>query len=118
MVCDRYLYDSLVNQAVLFGSATIEIYRQLGNPLLSLVPRPALGFWLDTPPEVALRRKADIYDIQQLELRVPLYGRIASAQAFQSLDGTLPADRLSDVIWSRVHQRLGCSPMPAIEHLS
>lgn len=118
VVCDRYLYDSLVNQAVLFGSATVEIYRQLGNPLLSLVPRPSLGFWLDTPPAVALRRKADIYDIQQLELRVQLYGRIASALAFQRLDGTLPVDRLGDVIWSRVSQQLGCSRMPAIEQLS
>lgn len=118
VVCDRYLYDSLVNQAVLFGSATVEIYRQLGNPLLSLVPRPVLGFWLDTPPEVALRRKADIYDIQQLELRVPLYNQIASALAFQSLDGTLPADHLGDVIWSSIYQWLGCRPMPAIEHLS
>ena len=118
VVCDRYLYDSLVNQAVLFGSATVEIYRQLVNPLLSLVPRPELGFWLDTPPEVALRRKADIYDIQQLELRVPLYGGIASSLAFQRLDGTLPADQLSAEIWSRVHQQLGCSGMPAIEHLS
>lgn len=118
VVCDRYLYDSLVNQAVLFGSAPVEIYRQLNHPLLSLVPRPALGFWLDTPPEVALRRKADIYDITQLELRAPLYSRIASTLAFQRLDGTLPADQLGDEIWSCVHQQLGCSRMPAIESLS
>lgn len=112
VVCDRYLYDSLVNQAVLFGSTPAEIDRQLGNPLLSLVPRPALGFWLDTPPEVALHRKTDIYDIQQLELRAPLYRRLATALAFQPLDGTLPADRLTDSIWLRVSQQLGSSRMP------
>jgi dTMP kinase len=118
VVCDRYLYDSLVNQAVLFDSAPVEIYRQLDHPLLSLVPRPALGFWLDTPPEVALRRKTDVYDIQQLELRAPLYGRIASVLGFQPLDSTLPAARLGDVIWSSVSLHLGYSRMPAFEHLS
>ncbi|HEY0733310.1 MAG TPA: hypothetical protein VGD69_00265 [Herpetosiphonaceae bacterium] len=117
VVCDRYLYDSLVNHAVLFGSVPAEIDRQLGHPLLSLAPRPTLGFWLDTPPEVALRRKTDIYDVQQLELRVPLYGRLATALAFEPLDGTLPADRLGDAIWSRVSQQPECSRMPAIKHL-
>lgn len=102
VVCDRYIYDTLVNQAVLFGlpSACLKL---IDAPHVS---RPDLGFWLDVPPEIALRRKPDVYDRQHLERRIPLYASLAIALGFQRIDATRSADAVANEIWLAVLTRL------------
>lgn len=102
VVCDRYLYDTLVNQAVLFGIAADQFAAASHSMALRLVPRPTIGFWLHVPPDVALRRKSDIYDRQHLEARQPLYAHLARDLSLHALDATLDADALADMIWLQV----------------
>ena len=106
VVCDRYLYDTLVSQAVLFGTTSAQFARVSHDSVLRLVPRPTIGFWLDVPPEIALRRKADIYDREHVEARQPLYAHLAQELSLCALDATLDADVLANSVWLQVRDLL------------
>lgn len=106
VVCDRYLYDSLVNQVVLLGRSPWQLARTLRRPLWKLAPEPALGFWLDLEPAIAATRKTDIYDLEQLSTRVPLYAALADTLGFTRLDATYNADELAATIWETTERTL------------
>lgn len=116
VVCDRYLYDTLVSQAVLFGVTLDQFMVEPNDLVLRLVPRPAVGFWLDVPSDIALSRKADIYDREHLEARQPLYAYLSQKLSLHTLDATLEADVLANTIWLQVHgllrARATAPPLP------
>lgn len=101
VVCDRYVYDTWINHAVLFAGTSLDAAHRL-----KLVPRPSLGFWIDVSPDLALRRKADVYDLQQLAARAPFYASLAATLGLQRLDGTASADTIADTIWWAVLRHL------------
>lgn len=106
VVCDRYLYDSLINQALLFGDGPAALAAGLRGAAAAALPAPDLGFWLDVPPAVALSRKHDVYALAQLEGRAPLYRAAADALGFQRLDGQLAPGALGDALWAAVLRHL------------
>ena len=114
VVCDRYLYDTLVSQAVLFDIRPAQFAAEVHDLALQLVPRPTVGFWLDVPPEVALRRKTDIYDREHLEARRPLYAHLAQELSLRTLDATLETDVLANAIWLQVYGLLRANPTAGV----
>lgn len=106
LICDRYIYDSIVDVAVLAGLEPAAFLPLLRDPLTFCVPRPRAGFLLDLPAEAALRRKDDVADPAILEVRVPLYRAAAAGLGMRVLDATAPPATLADEIWLAVERLL------------
>ena len=60
LVCDRYLYDTLVDLAVDSSYSKGQSKNMLNMYITLLFPKPDVVFLLDVPEEVALKRKGDI----------------------------------------------------------
>lgn len=114
VVCDRYIYDSIISAAVLAGIDAADLPRLLGAPPAHLVPRPDKWFFLDVPASIAFQRKDDIPDILFLEDRVPLYRKAAATLGMQIVDGTAPPDEIAAIVWEAVQPFLHNVPSPAV----
>jgi thymidylate kinase len=110
VVCDRYIYDRLVNIAVLCNTGPEELTRQLRFARWYWVPQPGKWFFIDVPAEVAFSRKDDVPDVLFLQRRVPLYRAIADAFKLQRLDGTAAPDEIAAQIWQSVQAALPVAP--------
>jgi len=109
VVCDRYLYKSVVNLAVLFGARSGYVAKLLRHPALRLVPQPSLYIVVDTPAETAYARKDDIPSIEYVRRRAPLYRAIAAADGAPVIDGTQPPEAMAENIWTLVQTVLPAS---------
>jgi dTMP kinase len=115
VVCDRYLYDKLVNIAVLSNMGPDELTRQLRLARLYWVPQPTKWFFIDVPAEVAFSRKDDVPDVLFLERRIPLYRAIAKVFNLHILDGTAAPDEIAAVVWQNVQSALPAAPAAALD---
>lgn len=115
VVCDRYLYKSVVNLAVLLDLPLTGLPQLLRHPALRLSPEPTLYFLLDVPAEVGFQRKTDLPGIEYVQRRVPIYRALAAFAGMPVVDATQPPDTLSDAIWTVVADTLarrGLRPGP------
>jgi thymidylate kinase len=106
VVCDRYLYRSVVNAAVLLDISVSEVPHLLRHPALCLVPRPTIYFLLDMKAEVAYRRKIDLPSVEYVERRVPLYRAIAALTGMTVIDGGQSPDTVEEFVWAHVERAL------------
>lgn len=106
VVCDRYLYKSVVNLAVLLNIPLARLPRLLRHPALRLSPKPTLYFLLDLPAEVAVTRKTDLPSVEYVERRVPIYRALAAYAGMPVIDATQSVSDLSDSIWEIVSDTL------------
>jgi thymidylate kinase len=102
VVCDRYLFKSVVNLAVLLNLPLIDLPRLLRHPAMHLVPEPTLYFLLDLPAVVAFERKHDLPAIEYVERRVPIYRALAAYAGMPVVDATQSPAQVADDIWSIV----------------
>ncbi|HEY0735629.1 MAG TPA: hypothetical protein VGD69_12035 [Herpetosiphonaceae bacterium] len=115
VVCDRYIYDRLVNIAVLCNTAPEQLRRQLWLARLYWVPRPNKWFFIDVPADVAWSRKDDVPDVLYLQRRIPLYRTIADAFKLERLDGTADPGEIAAQVWQSVQAVLPQPPATALE---
>ncbi len=87
VVCDRYLWDSTIDMAVLNKKGTAWLTGWQNKVLWKLVPRPTLTFFIDIPPQEAMRRKDDIPSLEYVSRRAELYQYLASVDSFTVIDG-------------------------------
>lgn len=116
VVCDRYIYDSLIRVAVMSGTDQDELPALLRLPGFYNVPTPAKWFFLDVPAKVAFQRKDDILDVEFLERRVPMYQVAAQELNMQVIDGSAGIDEITATIWQSVEPLLGYSSSTALRH--
>jgi dTMP kinase len=102
VVCDRYLYKSIVNLAILLDLEVTRLPTLLKHPALWMVPKPDLYFLLDLPAEVAAARKTDLPSIEYVARRVPVYRSLAAYSDMPVVDATQSPADVSDAIWARV----------------
>jgi len=114
VVCDRYIYDSLIGIAVLAGSAPAELPTALRLPRFWPVPRPDLRFLIDLPAEVAFGRRTDVVDVAFLERRVPLYQAMATALDARVVDGTATPEAVANEVWQAVRPELFAATSRAV----
>lgn len=107
VICDRYLLDSAVHLRFRYGPADAFSWQKRTVRLLS--PAPTRAYYLDVPPEVALYRKEEHYDLTQLELQSRLYRQEHALLGVRKLDGLLSPETLCEEIardvWSALHGR-------------
>jgi thymidylate kinase len=114
MVCDRYVYDLLVDLGTNFGYGQEEMPRLFEAALLTLFPKPDLVFLLDLPPEEAFQRKEDV-PLSYLRDRRALYLSLGELPGVEILDGTAGIQDLMNTIHRKTldfldSRRLGESP--------
>lgn len=90
LVCDRYIYDSVIDQAVEFNYTTQEMERRL-RWYFRRAPRPMRVFFLDVPETVAYQRnlsKNEGFTMNYFSMRRRLYQTLALWPEVVVLDGT------------------------------
>jgi len=112
VVCDRYIYDSLVSLAVVSGQELPWLCR---TPLLGLLPTPSKSFFLDVPPAIAFQRKDDVADIALLDVAAPLYRAAAQCLGMELIDGTMAQDAIAETIWQRTQPLLADVPRAVLQ---
>ncbi len=93
VVADRYIYDVLLNLA-LATARPLEAILHLSNIFFKLNIIPNAVFLVDTPEEIAFRRKSDIYSLDYLRERRSAYLEMARRFDFAVLDGQSDPDGL------------------------
>ncbi len=88
VICDRYIYDLLVNLATRYGTAPSKILRLARNKrLLSIFPKPTFVFFLDVPAKTAYARKDDIPSMDYLIDHSNLYSKLCDQLRITRIDG-------------------------------
>lgn len=88
VVCDRYLYDTVITDLSVDMNYSTDRTVGLINKLLHLLPKPDITFLVDIPEEIAFQRKDDIPSIEYLRERRQIYLEVGKLQGMYILDGT------------------------------
>lgn len=73
VICDRYIFDFMVDQAVNMGKRLEGLKYMFRLAFLRIFPRPDLLFILDVDPAVGSQRKQDGTSVEYLSERQKLY---------------------------------------------
>lgn len=106
VICDRYIYKSIVNLAILLDLEMTALPGLLRHPAVALVPRPDLYFLMDLPASVAAARKTDLPSLEYVARRVPVYRALAVHSGMPVVDATQAPDEVAEDIWSEVSRRI------------
>ncbi len=101
IVCDRYVYDTVVGLAVDLDYST-ERVKSIVQWLQRLLPKPDLVFLIDLPEDIAYRRKEDTPAIDFLKYQRQLYLDVAKEYKMAILDGLRDIADLEEEIKQRV----------------
>jgi len=92
-VCDRYIYDTVINDIPKANNSLPNI-KSLVDELFDIAPRPDLVFLIDTPIDLAYDRKNDTPSLDYLKERKKIYDYLAREYNMHIMDGTLSIDEL------------------------
>jgi thymidylate kinase len=96
-ICDRYIYDALVDYALFTGTSPSQPPLAL-NILRVMVPRPRAAFVLDVEPEEALRRKPEEGGTAHLAAGRTMFLEIAQSHRLDVLPASATIDDVERVI--------------------
>lgn len=109
VVCDRYLFDTVVGDlAVHLNYDDRRIRRCLGTGF-RILPEPDQVFLIDLPEEVAIQRKDDVPHTEYLRERRELYLRLGELCPMHRLDGQERPEELM----RQIARTLGSPPKQA-----
>jgi len=101
LMVDRYIYDNAVTYAANMGLGE-DYMRQTIEKKWKRAPKPALIIYIRTPIEVCLSRKDDIPDPLYLEVRQPLYDKIAEMYGATVISGDDGLERMQNEIMAAI----------------
>ena len=105
VVCDRYVFDTVVNDLGVHLEYDARDIRLSLASMFQVLPEPDMGFLIDLPEEVALRRKDDVPHIDYLRERRGLYLLTAQLYPMFELDGMEPPEALADQVLVELARR-------------
>ena len=109
LICDRYIYDTVVDLVVDFGSHETET-RKLTRTFLSIAPKPDLVFLVDSPVEAAYERnllKSDGIQLDYISERRDVYLSLGKRHEITVLNGTHNLEELKNSVWNEVTNLVG-----------
>lgn len=110
VVCDRYVFDTVINDVAVHLDYDAESIERCLAPIVQLFPEPDHVFLIDLPEEVAMGRKDDVPHIDYLRERRELYLLTAQLYPMFKLDGT----KAPEALLGEVLAQLGpCLEKPA-----
>lgn len=98
-ICDRYVYDTLVDVAINFSIGPAQLADLCRHPLFFLYPKPAQVIFVDIDPETGASRKSDGTPPEYLEHRRKLYLAMARLIDAPVINGGLSIDAVHETIW-------------------
>lgn len=101
LLVDRYIYDNAVTYAANMGLGE-EYMRKTIEGKWHRAPKPALIIYVKTPIEVCFSRKDDIPDPLYLEIRQPLYDKIAEMYGAVVISGDDGLERMQNEIMAAI----------------
>ncbi|MFC2052217.1 dTMP kinase [Chloroflexota bacterium] len=101
IVCDRYIYDPIVDLTVDLDYSEKKVAEMLRKTLL-LFPKPDMVFLIDLPEEIAYQRKDDVPSLDYLKERRKVYLNIAKDGKMILVDGCGDPAELQSIIWDKV----------------
>lgn len=104
VVCDRYTLDSRVHMRYRYGEKRRFAFQAWIINAIS--PTPLRSYHVEVPPEVAYARKAEQYDLEQLQTQARLYAEERDALNVTRLDGTRPKEELCQEVAEDVWRHL------------
>lgn len=114
VLCDRYVYDTLVDVAINFSLPASRLAELMNHPLLGLFPKPGLVLFIDVDPETGAARKSDGTPAAYLADRREYYAEMARILRVPIIDGAGSVDSVSRSIWELTapwrERRRGASP--------
>lgn len=116
VVCDRYIYDSIIGMAVLAGVPAEALPDQLRVAARYPTPRPAQWFLIDVPAAIAFDRRDDVVDVAFLEQRIPLYRAAAATLGMRVIDGTPSPEQIAEDVWQHVQPLVRRVPAKALNN--
>lgn len=99
VICDRYIYDTLIDIAVNFSMKPGEIDSLCHHPLLALFPTPHQVIYIDIAPETGAARKADGTPPEYLADRREYYRSMARLLGAAIIDGGPTMEEVAEAIW-------------------
>jgi thymidylate kinase len=102
VICDRYIFKSVVNLAILLDMPLTALPSLLRHPAIRFVPKPDLYFLMDLPASVAAARKTDLPSLEYIARRVPVYRALAAYADMPVVDATQTPDAIASDIWDYV----------------
>ena len=101
LLVDRYIYDNIVTYAANLGLGEDYMTRTM-NGKWKRAPRPDLIIYIKTPVEVCCSRKDDIPDPLYLEIRKPLYEKVAEMYGATVIAGDQDKQKMLDQVMAAV----------------
>ncbi len=101
LLVDRYIYDNIVTYAANLGLGEDYMARTM-NGKWKHAPRPDLIIYIKTPVEVCCSRKDDIPDPLYLEIRKPLYEKVAEMYGATVIAGDQDKQKMLDQVMAAV----------------
>jgi thymidylate kinase len=99
ILCDRYVYDTLVDVAINFSIPADRLGELMNHPLLSLFPKPGLVMFIDVDPETGAARKSDGTPAAYLADRREYYTAMARILNVPIIDGGASVESVARSIW-------------------
>lgn len=99
VVCDRYVYDTMIDVAINFSLPPERLGELARHPLLGFFPKPGLVIFIDVDPAVGAARKSDGTPAAYLADRREYYREMARILQAPLLDGGAPVERVFAQIW-------------------
>lgn len=103
LLVDRYIYDNIVTYAANLGLGEDYMEKTM-NGKWKHAPRPERIIYIKTPVEVCCSRKDDIPDPLYLEIRKPLYEKVADMYGAAIIAGDQPKQKMLDDVMQVVDE--------------
>lgn len=104
IVCDRYVYDTVITDLSADMNYSKEKVMKLLNNLHRFFPEPDITFLIDLPEEIAYQRKNDTPSIEYLRERRNIYLKIGKEYDMIILDGNKDLAELKELIQNEVFE--------------
>lgn len=98
IICDRYIYDTLVTDLAVDFNYTNENVLKLLNKMMTIFPKPNKVFFIDVPVDIAFKRKNDVPSIKYLEDRVDFFNFIINSYNYIRVDGSGNVNEIMNVV--------------------
>lgn len=105
LLVDRYIYDNIVTYAANLDLGE-EYMEKTMNGKWKRAPRPDKIIYIKTPVEVCCSRKDDIPDPLYLEIRKPLYEKVADMYGATVIAGDQDKQKMLDEVMQAVEEVL------------
>lgn len=105
LLVDRYIYDNIVTYAANLDLGE-EYMEKTMNGKWKRAPRPDKIIYIKTPVEVCCSRKDDIPDPLYLEIRKPLYEKVADMYGATIIAGDQDKQKMLDEVMQAVEEVL------------